>query len=306
MKGMTKVYFDSRNSYYPYVDPSFYQDVLPRNHRDNSNQMYEVILNGIKREASAINLYARLANDAPNQLHHNILLHALERKKANLTQFTNLFTQLTGTQPIYQIDEISFRSYQDGLQKAHQSEVEGYNEYQNCYLFSHYPHVRNVLLWALAGDQENAARLSSLAGEMSNSLTDFGPEPFVVNIEEATIKNNTFRTALWTGSHLQLTLMSIDVGEDIGLEIHPDLDQFLRIEQGQGIVRMGDSKDRLDFEREVYDNFAIIIPAGKWHNLINTGNQPLKLYSIYAPPQHPFGTIHETKEIAMAAEEEHH
>mgnify|MGYP005834590447 CR=1 FL=1 len=133
-------------------------------------------------------------------------------------------------------------------------------------------------------------------------LKDYGPEPFVVNIDAATKQNNNFRTALWTGRYLQLTLMSINVGEDIGLEIHPNLDQFVRIEEGQGLVKMGDRKDRLDFQRKVYDDYAFIIPAGKWHNLINTGNTPLKLYSIYAPPQHPYGTVHETKADAQAAE----
>lgn len=136
-------------------------------------------------------------------------------------------------------------------------------------------------------------------------LRDYGPEPFVVNIEEAAKQNNYFRIALWTGNHLQLTLMSINVGEDIGLEIHPDLDQFIRIEEGQGLVQMGDNDRNLDFQRYVYDDFVIIIPAGKWHNLINTGNKPLKLYSIYAPPQHPHGAIHQTKAIAQAAEAEH-
>jgi len=133
-------------------------------------------------------------------------------------------------------------------------------------------------------------------------LKDYGPEPFVVNIEDVTKQNNNFRTALWTGTHLQLTLMSINVGEDIGLENHPNLDQFIRIEEGQGVVMMGDRKDNLNFRRKVYDDYAFIIPAGKWHNLINTGNKPLKLYSIYAPPQHPYGTIHKTKEDAEAAE----
>ena len=134
-------------------------------------------------------------------------------------------------------------------------------------------------------------------------LKDYGPEPFVVNIEEATKQNNTYRTTLWTGSHLQLTLMSIRVGEDIGLEVHQGLDQFIRIEEGQGLVKMGESKYSLDFQRKVYDDFAFIIPAGKWHNLINTGDTPLKLYSIYAPPQHPRGTVHETKADAQAAED---
>jgi len=136
-------------------------------------------------------------------------------------------------------------------------------------------------------------------------LKDYGPKPYVVNINEATLQNNTYRTALWTGDHLQVTLMSLNPGEDIGLEMHPELDQFLRIEQGQGIVQMGKRRDQLNFQRNVYDDFAILIPAGTWHNLTNTGNEPLRLYSIYAPPNHPFGTVHETKAEALAAEEEH-
>jgi mannose-6-phosphate isomerase-like protein (cupin superfamily) len=137
-------------------------------------------------------------------------------------------------------------------------------------------------------------------------LRDYGPEPYVVNIDEATRQNNNYRTALWTGDNLQVTLMSIDVGDDIGLEVHPDGDQFIRIEEGEGLVRMGDSKDILDFQKRVYDDYAIMIPAGKWHNVINTGNEPLKLYAIYAPPEHPFGTIHETKEDAEADENYNH
>ena len=128
-----------------------------------------------------------------------------------------------------------------------------------------------------------------------NYIRDYGPEPFVININEATMQNNNFRTALWTGKRLQVTLMSINVGESIGLEMHPDVDQFIRIEQGYGLVQMGNDKNNLNFERKVYDDFAIIIPAGKWHNLTNIGNVPIKLYSIYAPPNHPKGTIHRTK-----------
>jgi len=129
-------------------------------------------------------------------------------------------------------------------------------------------------------------------------LKDYGPDPFVVDIEKATKQNNNFRIALWTGKNLQVTLMSINPGDDIGLEVHPEIDQFLRIEEGQGVVKMGDKKDNLDFQANVYEDYAFIIPAGKWHNLINTGNTPIKLYSIYAPPQHPKGTVHETKEDA--------
>ncbi|NLB37093.1 MAG: cupin domain-containing protein [Clostridiales bacterium] len=126
--------------------------------------------------------------------------------------------------------------------------------------------------------------------------------PYVVNVERATLQNNFYRRVVWTGDHLQLTLMSIKVGGDIGLEVHPELDQFLRIELGQGIVFMGERENNLEFQQRVSENFAIIIPAGTWHNIVNTGDVPLKLYSIYAPPQHRPGTIHATKEDA---EEDH-
>ena len=142
-------------------------------------------------------------------------------------------------------------------------------------------------------------------GEGSIVLKDYGAEPLVVNINEAAKQNNSYRTALWTGNHLQVTLMSLNVGENIGLEMHPNVDQFLRIEQGQGVVQMGERKDQLNLTSHACDDFAIIIPAGTWHDLTNTGNIPLKLYSIYAPPNHPFGTIHNTKADAMAIEDGH-
>src|SRR5690625_2119916 len=85
-------------------------------------------------------------------------------------------------------------------------------------------------------------------------ITDHGPHPYVLNIKEAAKSNTTYRTAIWTGEHLQVTLMSINVGDDIGTEIHPDTDQFLRIEQGQGIVRMGKNSNNLNFERRVNDD----------------------------------------------------
>ncbi|MFP7286541.1 cupin domain-containing protein [Shouchella clausii] len=129
--------------------------------------------------------------------------------------------------------------------------------------------------------------------------TDFGKEPFTLNISQASKNNNTYRTVIWTGEHLQVTLMSINVGDDIGLEIHPQTDQFFRIEQGQGLVQMGSSPNHLTYQANVSEDSAIIVPAGTWHNVTNTGPVPLKLYSIYAPPHHPYGTIQETKADAM-------
>ena len=131
-------------------------------------------------------------------------------------------------------------------------------------------------------------------------INDYGGEPFITNISESTQRNNSFRRALWTGKHLQLTLMCINPGECIGLETHPNLDQFIRIEQGLGLVQMGENKCNLNIEKKVCSGYAIFIPAGKWHNLTNIGNVPIKLYSIYAPPEHEKGTIHRTK-----ADEEH-
>ncbi len=138
--------------------------------------------------------------------------------------------------------------------------------------------------------------------EKHNCNPDHGGEPYVVNINKSTKANNNYRTALWTGKHLQLTLMSIRVGGEIGLEVHSDTDQFLRIEQGFGLVKMGKDKHSLTYQNRVGPGFAIFVPAGTWHNLINIGNVPIKLYSIYAPPNHPKGTVQKTKAIADAEE----
>ncbi len=133
-------------------------------------------------------------------------------------------------------------------------------------------------------------------------LEDHGPMPYVINIEQATKQNINYRTTIWTGKCLQLTVMCIPVCGDIGLEIHPDNDQFLRIEQGCGIVMMGRTRDVSDFSANVGPGSAIFIPKGTWHNVINTSRVPLKLYTIYAPPHHPRGTVHRTKEDSERAE----
>ncbi|BBF43085.1 mannose-6-phosphate isomerase [Lachnospiraceae bacterium KM106-2] len=138
----------------------------------------------------------------------------------------------------------------------------------------------------------------------SNPIVDYGPNPFVVNIEEETNMNTNFRTTLWTGEHLQVTLMSIQPGGEIGAEIHDNVDQFIRIEEGRGIARFGYTRETMLSDTPVDSDYAILVPAGIWHNLINTGNEPLKVYSIYAPPEHPFNTVHRTKEEADVAENE--
>ena len=137
------------------------------------------------------------------------------------------------------------------------------------------------------------------------NFKDYGPAPLVLDIDEYTVSNTNFRTTLWTGKNLQVTLMSIPVGGEIGLEVHHELDQFLRIEAGQGKVMMGDSQDNLNFVQIAAEDDAVFVPAGKWHNMVNTGDEPLQLYSIYAPQEHPHGTIHVDK-AASDADEHHH
>ena len=137
-------------------------------------------------------------------------------------------------------------------------------------------------------------------------MNDNGQQPYVVDIEDITVANDNFRLAAWTGQFLQMTLMNIEVGSEVGLEVHDDTDQFLRIEQGEAKIVMGDSPDNLTFEATAEDDFAIFVPSGFWHNIINIGDEPLKMYSIYAPSHHPAGTIHTTKEEADAAEAAEH
>lgn len=134
---------------------------------------------------------------------------------------------------------------------------------------------------------------------------DFGGEPLVINIEDYTLENDLFRRAIWTGEFFQLTVMSIPVGGEVGLEMHDDIEQFLRVEAGEGRVLMGDSEDNLDFVKEVGDDDVVFVPLGKWHNVVNTGSTPLKLYSIYAQPEHEFGTIHKDKAESDADHHDH-
>ena len=126
------------------------------------------------------------------------------------------------------------------------------------------------------------------------TIEDIGPKPQSFDLEEATRANRDYRTVAWSGRYLQLTLMSILPGKDIGLEMHAETDQFLRLDAGRGRVEMGPSKDRLTFTREVSDGWCVLIPAGTWHNVTNIGNEPMQVYAIYAPAHHKPGKIHVT------------
>ena len=132
-------------------------------------------------------------------------------------------------------------------------------------------------------------------------IRDYGCEPFIFNIHHATTMNENFRTTLWTGQDMQLTLMSIPLCGEIGVEMHDDVDQFIRVERGRDKVYIGNCRNHLQEEACVDENYAILIPAGTWHNIVNAGGCPLKLYSLYAPPAHRFGTVHRTKDEAERA-----
>lgn len=126
---------------------------------------------------------------------------------------------------------------------------------------------------------------------------------YVGSIEKQTLENTYFRQVLYTGKHAQLVLMCLKPGEDIGDEVHPNVDQFFRIEKGQAKFVFGEQR-----ERQAQDGDAVIVPAGTFHNVINASRtEPLKLYTLYSPPNHPDGTVHKTKIEADAAEAaEHH
>lgn len=117
----------------------------------------------------------------------------------------------------------------------------------------------------------------------------------VVGIRKATLYNNYYRREMWTGKHLQITVMAIPVGGEVGKEIHDALDQLLVVEQGSASVFMGRTEDDLPFVGEATEGCGILVPAGTYHNVINDGRLPLKMFSVYAPPKHPVGTLQKTK-----------
>lgn len=132
---------------------------------------------------------------------------------------------------------------------------------------------------------------------------DLGAKPQLFNIHNEVCRNKNFRTTIWTGEHVQVTLMCIPVGGEIGLELHEDVEQLLRIESGYARVYMGKTKQSVTCFGLADNNSLIVIPQKTWHNMINVGRTPLKLYSVYAPPEHAFGTVHKTKLDSDLSEE---
>jgi mannose-6-phosphate isomerase-like protein (cupin superfamily) len=134
----------------------------------------------------------------------------------------------------------------------------------------------------------------------ADTIKDIGPKPQSFDLERATTENANYRSVVWSGRYLQVTLMSIPVGGDIGLEAHPETDQFLRLDAGSGRVQMGPAKDKLTFEKDVSNGWCILVPAGTWHNVTNIGTTPMQVYVIYAPTHHSPGKVQATAAVAEA------
>lgn len=128
---------------------------------------------------------------------------------------------------------------------------------------------------------------------------------YVGSIDEAVSRNPYFREVVFTGSNLQLVVMTLQPGEDIGLEVHDHVEQFIRIESGRATVTLGPTEHEITEAHDVATGWAIVVPAGTWHNVLNASDGDLRLSTIYGPPQHAAGTVHKTKAEARAAEAQH-
>lgn len=127
------------------------------------------------------------------------------------------------------------------------------------------------------------------------TYSDPGAKPLVLDIAKATLQTRVFRDVIWTGEHLQVVLMNIEPGANIGLEVHPKNDQFIRLESGKGRVQIGPSKHNLHIDQIVEDDWSVMVPAGTWHDITNIGTKPMKLYTVYGPADHARNTVHNTK-----------
>lgn len=159
------------------------------------------------------------------------------------------------------------------------------------------PQVQIARIWRLYVSGDIPARARK---ERKLAIKDIGPQPYSFNLEQATRENLDYRAVAWSGRYLQVTLMSIPVGGDVGLEMHSETDQFLRLDAGTGRVQMGASKDRLAFDKDVSDGWCILVPAGTWHNITNTGEEPMQVYAVYSPAHHKPGKVHQNASDAAA------
>lgn len=293
-------------------DHPFYQQQMNREHPNvNQGNVYnEQIANMVEEtlqhELASLPMYYHVLDQFRNDGFGQELIYAVQSKHQIAASLERVYQYFTGKP----IDTRQLEHRQEevvGMEAVYEHARQGYEEKMHKSEQVAEPYSRQLLYQLAMIDYQIANHLTRyLVNDqqyaIASRVTDYGGSPFIVDIENAAEANTNYRTALWTGEYLQVTLMSIPVGGDIGLEVHPDTDQFLRIEEGEGTVQMGNQQNNLTIEQRVEEDSAIMVPAGTWHNITNTGNEPLKLYTIYAPPHHPFGTVESTKEEAMQQE----
>lgn len=300
-----------REQTHMYYHPIYQQQMNRMDSNGNQGHPYDeqtanIIEETLQREASTLPMYFQIVDQFRNDASAQGLVYAVQSRNQIAAGLEQVYHYFTGKQ----LDRRQSEHHQERnvhIEGVYDHARQGYEENYHKSAQVNEPYSRQMLYQLAMTDYQIA---SHLAGYLENNqgntiasrVTDHGGNPFVIDIENAAENNTNYRTALWTGEHLQVTLMSIPVGGDIGLEVHPDTDQFIRIEEGSGTVQMGNRQDNLTIRQQVEEDSAIMVAAGTWHNITNTGDEALKLYTIYAPPHHPFGTVEATKEEAMQAE----
>ncbi|MFS0749259.1 cupin domain-containing protein [Oceanobacillus sp. 1P07AA] len=298
--------------YIPYYPNDLrYASQSPSITEKEKEELAEITLENLQKDVVTIQLLDQLSTSTNQQQYLNTLNYTREIKLRNINQLDYLYRTITGNAPNYQTASEASRNTEIGIQDVVERCIEDYEGNYKASLKSSSSAVQQLYyqlssVGYMAANQlyniYHYSRKSNSATTLNRQLEDHGGEPFVIDIEEAAEQNTAYRTAIWTGEHLQVTLMSIPIGNNIGLEVHPNHDQFIRIEDGDGVVQMGNQENNLTYRRQLSDSSAVMIPAGTWHNITNTGDEPLKLYTIYAPPEHSFGTVHQTKADALASE----
>ncbi|WP_244445049.1 cupin domain-containing protein [Oceanobacillus jeddahense] len=294
-----------------YYHPIYQQQMNRVNSHLNQGNPYDeqtatMIKETLQREASSIPMYFQVAEQFRHDPSMQGLVYAVQSRNQIAAGLEQAYQYFTGQQPDIR-QSTRTQEANDTVESIYNHALQGYEENYRKSEQINEPFSRQLLYQLAMTDYQIANHLAGYVENhqgysMTSRVTDHGGNPFVIDIENAAEANTNYRIALWTGDHLQVTLMSIPVGEDIGLEVHPDTDQFIRIEEGNGTVQMGNRQDNLTIRQQVEEDSAIMVPAGTWHNITNTGDEDLKLYTVYAPPHHPFGTVEATKQEAMQAE----
>jgi tRNA nucleotidyltransferase/poly(A) polymerase/mannose-6-phosphate isomerase-like protein (cupin superfamily) len=244
--------------------------------------------------SSAKDIYTDETTDEPSSVNESTFF-----TKEELTSITDdIMNELGGLMIGYAgKDDIENKQKQlKKLRKKLDKTTPNYSAVKETYdkLEFYLNYYKNLTPSGFSVDKQNNNIVISLNPVNEN---DMGKLPYVVDIDDLTINNTDFRNTKWTGENLQMTVMSIEPNQSIGVEVHTDGDQFLRVEDGEGEVYMGKTKENLDYIKKIKDDTAIFIPAGFWHDVKNTSSTPLKLYVIYSPVEHPKGKVDAAKPI---------